>query len=246
MTIFRSFAIFVFAGILLIAGCSGGGGGSENPLMETMTPDETVRLVYSKWLGSSDLGMTVDKNGKPSITTTESGHLGYIKFKDLSGQVWDLIVEKVEYDGESEAEVYTSYVLTALNELTIKMVFNMIKDQGVWALDSITLTEIPKAVPVNTGDTGTNTGTNTGTSTDTGTTTTDTGIKGFITDNVTSLPVEGAKIEVFNKSTGVLSGSTVTAADGSYSVLELAPGTYYIVVGRDGYSPYTIDNILVS
>jgi len=66
-------------------------------------------------------------------------------------------------------------------------------------------------------------------------------IDGTLTDDITGAPIPGALIG--------LAGTTifaVTDANGFFEILDLAPGTYDLVIQRDGYAPRTVPDIVVT
>ncbi|SFE27343.1 Carboxypeptidase regulatory-like domain-containing protein [Paenibacillus catalpae] len=64
-------------------------------------------------------------------------------------------------------------------------------------------------------------------------------LTGMITDATTGLPLAGASIRVFTAE-GITLQTTSTAADGSYTIPSLAPGSYSIVIAEEGYAGQTI------
>lgn len=64
-------------------------------------------------------------------------------------------------------------------------------------------------------------------------------LSGTITDAVTGAPLAGTSIRVFT-SEGITLQTTSTAADGSYTIPSLAPGSYSIVIAEEGYAGQTI------
>ncbi len=145
----------------------------------------------------------------------------YIKFKDMSGEEWPLRIDEVVYLGPSVARVFTSYRSVNANRGNLKLTFSMVKDQSSWFLDDIEVTEVPVVVV------------------------TDKGISGIISDKTTNQPVNGAQIDIFNQTSGSRVDSMVTDATGFYSFTNLSPGTYYLVIERDGYEPQTISGIII-
>jgi len=67
-----------------------------------------------------------------------------------------------------------------------------------------------------------------------------TGISGTVTDQITGQPVEGAGVFILNTDK-----YTATDANGYFEFLGLSPGTYTIIIKRDGYTDQTIQNIIV-
>lgn len=69
-------------------------------------------------------------------------------------------------------------------------------------------------------------------------------ITGFVIDSITTNPIGGALIEVFNGS--VLMGFADTDGNGNYTVLDLAPGSYTITASAEGYQSKTAGAIVIS
>jgi hypothetical protein len=97
----------------------------------------------------------------------------------------------------------------------------MLQDAGTWYLEGLQITELPSVVVEQYG------------------------IKGIITDKITGTAVPGVRVEAYNAVTNAIAGYAVTDSVGFYQILELSPATYYLVVNRDGYEPYTISGITV-
>ena len=211
--------------MFIVQGC--GSGGSSSNVAELMSPEEAVRNIFASWKLSDTAGVSVASNGNKEIgylrTETETGSAsGTIKFKDMEGETWILQVDKVEYLTEDQAYIHTSYFYQTLSSGGLKVSFLMEKDNGAWFLADISIVELPTVVP------------------------TSSGIQGYVTDKSTGNPVADAQVEAFNSTTGELAGNTSTGSTGFYQILELAPGTYHIVIGRDGFEPYTISGIVVN
>lgn len=202
----------------VFTGCLSSGSQTSSSISPE-TPEKEVARILQSWQQTSPVFVPTSKG---SLMSAEETSGNYISFKDLSGEVWTLKIEDILYVTEGNAIVTTYYYSINAEQGNLKIVFNMIKDQGFWYVDDITIEALPIVVV------------------------TGTGIKGVISDNVNNAPVEGALIEAYEQTTGTLAGSTVTGADGFYSITDLAPGNYYIVVARDGYSPYTISGIVVN
>lgn len=201
-------------------GCSGSGG-SSSPGGETLdsTPEAAVKELFNSWKTSNSF--RYDSQGKILAQESSTGTVGYITFKDLKGTEWLFLVDKVEYLSDSLATVYTSYYYSGSPQFGgLKVNFHMVKDQGLWFLESMEVIEVPAVVV------------------------TGTGINGVITDKVTNLPVSGARVEAYNSSNQLV-GYSVTDSSGYYEVKDLLPGTYYLVVSRAGYAPYTISGVVV-
>ncbi|MEW6712638.1 MAG: hypothetical protein AB1403_22660, partial [Candidatus Riflebacteria bacterium] len=151
----RSF-VLIFALLLLpiVFGCSGGGG-SSSPGGETLdsTPDAAVKELFSSWKTSNSF--RYDSQGKILAQESSTGTVGYITFKDLQGTEWLFLVDKVEYQSDSLAMVYTSYYYSGSPQFGgLKVNFHMMKDQGTWFLESMEVIEVPAVVVTGTGING--------------------------------------------------------------------------------------------
>lgn len=67
-------------------------------------------------------------------------------------------------------------------------------------------------------------------------------LSGLITDSATASPLVGATVAVWNQS--ALVASTLTLDDGTYSITELAPGTYTIVISKSIYQNTSVSATL--
>lgn len=206
-------------------GCSGGGSPSQSNVTQ-IEPQIVVQNMIAQW-SSSNTGPAfyTDAAGKPSViadASNESQHLGYITFRDLSGEDWELQVDRVEYAGEENAKVYTSYIYQSLTSGGLTVVFSLVKDNGQWFIDDIEVIELPAVVTSTAG-----------------------AIQGYITDQVTHVGVAGARIDAFPENSQSIAGSAVSSSNGFYEITDLATGTYYIVINRDGYEPITKSGIVV-
>jgi uncharacterized surface anchored protein len=208
--------------VMLFTGCAGGSG--QAPYVNE-TPEEAVMKILDSWRSSESMNFAYDSSGKIVAQEVISSEVvsGTIEFKDLSGEVWIFNLEKIEYETSVIARIYTNYYYSGAPQFGgLKVVFKMVKDQGIWFLDGLEVTEVPAVVV------------------------TGTGVNGVITDKVTGLPVSSARVEIYSASDNLLAGYSVTDENGFYEILELAPGNYYLIVSRDGYAPYTISGIQVS
>lgn len=204
-----------------LVGCSGGGS-SPSSAVQSETPEVAVSRIFDSWRADGAPVFNIGGDGSIAAQTTTSTDR-YIRFRDLSGKEWQLKVLDVVYSGDSNATVNTQYT-SELNSTIggLKIGFNMIKDAGVWSLAGLTVTELPVVVVEQHG------------------------IKGIVIDRLTNLPVSGARVEAYNAVTGVIAGYTVTDSTGFYQILELPAATYYLVINRSGYEPYTITGIVVN
>jgi len=57
--------------------------------------------------------------------------------------------------------------------------------------------------------------------------------------------IKGATVYAVSDATNQVVGYDVTEDDGSYSILNLAPGTYSIVVDQEGYSPLNVPSVTI-
>lgn len=210
--------VLILLPALLLTGCSGGS--SAPATSADTTPEAAVVDIFNNLKAASLF--RYDSQGKVLAQESTSGESGYISFRDLSGETWLLKIVKIEYSSDTIAQVYTSYYYSGAPQFGgLNIVFNMVKDENVWFLEGMNITEMPAVVVVGTG------------------------INGAITDQVTRLPVSGARVEAYDSSNQLV-GYAVTDSSGYYEIMNLSPGTYYLVVSREGYAPYTISGIQVS
>lgn len=210
--------VLILLPALLLTGCSGG---SSAPAASVDTTPEAAVVDIFNNLKAASL-FRYDSQGKVLAQESTSSESGYISFRDLSGETWLLKIVKIEYSSDTIAQVHTSYFYSGAPQFGgLNIIFNMVKDENVWFLESMTITEMPAVVVVGTG------------------------INGAITDQVTRLPVSGARVEAYDSSNQLV-GYAVTDSSGYYEIMDLSPGSYYLVVSRDGYAPYTISGIQVS
>jgi len=211
--------IFMFFALATLVGCSGGGS-SSGVGVSTSTPESAVYEIVAAWQ-KSQTGLVSSKTGEALLKQETTSEDKTIYFRDMSGEEWPLKIEEVEYLSDSNARVYTSYLSTNPARGSLKLIFTMFKDVTTWYLDDIEITELPIVVV------------------------TETGVKGVVSDETSGLPVSGALVELYNQSTGTIAGSATTDETGFYSFTDIAPGTYYMVIERDGYDPKTISGIII-
>jgi len=211
--------IFMFFALATLVGCSGGGSSSGSSV-STSTPESAVYELLAAWQ-NSETGLVSSETGDTLVEQETTGGSNYIYFRDMSGEKWLLQIDEIEYLSDTNARVYTSYLSTNPTRGSLKLIFTMFKDVTAWYLDDIEITELPIVVV------------------------TETGVSGVISDETTALPVSGALIEIYDQATGTFAGSTTTSESGFYSFTGLIPGTYYMVIERDGYDPKTISGIII-
>ncbi|GAB4274401.1 MAG: hypothetical protein Kow0029_14720 [Candidatus Rifleibacteriota bacterium] len=206
--------------VTILCGCVAGGG--QSTASDYVNgPEAAVQDLFGQMRASSELAFRYDPSGE--IKAQEAANtIGYMKFRDMDGIEWVFGIEQVEYEDDNAAEVYTHYYKSGSPQFGgLRIVFQMAKEAGDWFLVGLKVTEIPAVVVVGTG------------------------INGAITDKVTGAPVSGARIELYRSSDNQLVAYTVSDSGGYYEFLNLSAGTYYLVIGRDGYSPYTISGVQV-
>ncbi|PKL46892.1 MAG: hypothetical protein CVV42_15035 [Candidatus Riflebacteria bacterium HGW-Riflebacteria-2] len=211
--------IFMFFALATLVGCSGGGS-SSGAGVSTSTPESAVYELLAAWQ-NSETSLVSSETGETLVKQETSGEGNYIYFRDMSGEEWPLQIDEVEYLSDSNARVHTSYLSTNATRGSLKLIFTMFKDATAWYLDDIEITELPIVVV------------------------SETGVSGVISDETNALPVSGALIEIYDQATGTFAGSTTTSESGFYSFTDLIPGTYYMVIERDGYDPKTISGIII-
>ena len=214
--------VLLLFSIILFTGCSGGGSPASTEIVSS--PESAVVKILDNWRATSGMNFGYDDSGEILAQEETSGETrGYIEFKDLSGEVWIFTILNIEYENTDLAKVYTSYYYSGSPQFGgLEIVFRMVREQGVWYLDGLEIVEIPAVVV------------------------TGTGINGAITDKVTGEPVSGARVELYSAEDDQLAGYAVTDSGGYYEIMDLSAGTYYLVVSREGYAPYTISGIQVS
>lgn len=208
--------------LLTLPGCLSSGSQTVANV-QSESPEAAVGELLNSWRQQSGPVFVVNPAGAivPSESASTSG-TDYIKFTDLSGEVWSLILGEITYQSVDTATVNAYYYSISAEYGGLHIVFKMVRDQGQWLLDDFIVTALPAVVV------------------------TGTGVKGVISDSATSLPVSGARVEAYIQGTSSIAGAAVTADNGFYSIVDLAPGSYYLVVARDGYEPYTITGIVVN
>ena len=214
-------AILALFALATLCGCSGGGSQAGTGV-DTSSPESAVYEILANWQSSQPKVVSVDNEQSAIRQETTATETRYIRFKDLSGDLWSLRVDEVVYLSTNVATVVTSYQSLDASHGSLKLIFHMIRDSGRWFLENIEVIEVPIVVV------------------------TGTGIKGVVTDESTNLPISGALVELYNQSTKELAGSTVTDKTGFYSILDLSPGTYYLVIERENFAPRTISGITIS
>lgn len=220
---FPFLVVLAFCMTFFLTGC-GGGGGSASPVATTAdatSPEAAVERIFASWRADSGPVFNIEPDGRVVAQTTAS-ETRYIRMRDLSGNTWNLTFTGVEYISSILARVYTHYYYGGNAAFGgMKISFLMGKDSGIWYLEGIQVTELPAVVVEQFG------------------------IKGILTDKITGTPVSGARVEAYNQSTGAIAGYSITDVTGFYGILDLPPATYYLVINRAGYEPYTISDIIV-
>ncbi|MBI3039675.1 carboxypeptidase regulatory-like domain-containing protein [bacterium] len=108
------------------------------------------------------------------------------------------------------------YLYKDLSEGRVEVVFEMLKEKGFWHISDVFVTTLPAVLVV------------------------EHGIQGFVRDEKTGQPVEGALV--------YLSGtefSAKTDSSGFYRFLNLPLGTYTVLFVKDGYVLKTITGLEV-
>lgn len=217
----QALLMFLIVAVITSIGCSGGG--SANPAMNAVaTPEEAVLSLVSQWNTADAPYISVTPTGEKSVNFTQpSVSERTISFRDLSGSLWVFNIIEVIRTGENRASVKTSYAFRDSSLGAVYTYFHMILEQGVWYLDNIIVENLP-AVSVY-----------------------ERGIQGYITDESSGAPVEGAMIQLFRSGESTSIASTSSYDNGYYSFSNLQPGSYTIVVARDDFILKTITDITV-
>ncbi|NLI74975.1 MAG: carboxypeptidase regulatory-like domain-containing protein [Candidatus Riflebacteria bacterium] len=209
----------------LLAGCGGGGGNSGTGVGPVaQTPEDAVRALVADWQQTGGPTLILAQTGTTATTTTSTAtattSLGQVRFRDFfSDETWELSVDRVEYLSAEEAYIYTSYLYRDLAVGQSIIRFRLVRNNGLWELQDISVESLPAAVVSATG------------------------IQGFVIDKVTRQAVSGAEVHLWRAAAEV--ASTVTDLQGYYRFTGLTAGTYEIVIVRLGYRPETISGITV-
>lgn len=204
-----------------LVGCLGSGSQTAS-LTEPETPESAVSEIFASWRANSSQLFAIGADGRVTAQTTAS-ETRYIRFRDFSGTDWQLIFTDVTYVTSELARVNTLYYYNDNPAYGgLRVVFLMAKDDGNWFLEGLEIVALP-AVVVDAY-----------------------GVKGVITDKISGLPVSEVRVEAYNQATNAISGYAVTDTAGFYQITEMTPGTYYLVINRDGYEPYTISGVVVN
>lgn len=207
--------------VVSLVGCMGGG--SQSPSMtEPETPEKAVGEIFSSWRAGNGPVFAVSSTGSITAQTTAS-ETRFIRFRDFSGELWELMFSGVEYVSADYARVNTHYYYSGNPQYGgLKVVFLMVRDNGAWFLNGLEIVELPAVVVIP-----------------------GTGIKGYLTDEISKAPIQGAVVEAFNQATSVSYGSDGTDTSGYYEISPLPAGTYYLVINREGYEPRIIRDVVV-
>ncbi len=189
------------------------------------TPEAAVLELMAAWRAEGAMPMPIAQVATSTATesTTVVQSLGTIKFQDLSGGQHTFQIIGKKFLSPELAEIYTTYEFTqdpALAGMRADITFVMTLQEGVWRLDDLVFTKLPPVIVVG-----------------------GLGVQGYIRDtSVTpARPVENAAAALFQGET--LIDSTLTDANGFYSLTAPAPGTYTLTVTKDGYEFLTVPNL---
>lgn len=72
------------------------------------------------------------------------------------------------------------------------------------------------------------------------------GIKGLLIDGAENSPIEYASVAVYLQKDSVLVTGAVTSQNGAFSIMDIKPGSYYLVAQFMGYENTTVGNIVIS
>ncbi len=72
------------------------------------------------------------------------------------------------------------------------------------------------------------------------------GITGKILDKTDQSPIEYGNIALYNQKDSTLAGGTISQPDGTFTIANPKPGTYYLIAQFLGYTPKTVSNIAVA
>ena len=212
------FSISIFL-ISALVGCGSSGGSGDgaagaNASLNRATPENALVSTLDTWKSEGrSLNLVTQQVTTTPVTATNYGE---VFFTDLSGNIWKFSIISIEYLSTERAIIKTHYTFQKLDEGRLAADFTMVKDVDGWKIDDITLTTLPWFLI------------------------TKTGIQGFVKDEVTQKPIQGALV--------YLSGTNYSASTdstGVYSFMDIPPGTYTIVVKRDGFVIKTIPGVVV-
>jgi|GEM_PF-4774590 len=212
-------------------GCSGGdksGTGISTQEESTLTPEESVRLLLSQWNSDGGPIFNILYNlGPDAQVATSSFPSRTITFKELStGIQWPLTVDNVTYLSQSQAQIVTSYHFNDPAIGKFEIVFYMLKSQleQRWLLDDIKTYSYPDVIAYERGITG----------------------RVYEISNNQELPIASAGIFVYlQPDLQTIVAQATTNSSGYYTITNLIPGTYTIVVVRDGYVKKSYTGIVV-
>ncbi len=213
---------------LLITGCGGGGGG-QTGVPQPDDPETAVRALVADWKSSgSTPGLSFDGSGKANLvyqTTDGTTATAPLKFKDLSGNIWNFYVESIFRPSTDRAEVRTytllGYTSTDPAASRAYITFIMLLDQGRWYLNDL-IVEVPAAVI-----------------------TSENAIEGYLSEKGNpDVRLVGASVSLYQGQTKIF--TTMTDANGHYKFTNLTPGTYTLVFVGGGYETLTITGVVVN
>ncbi len=205
----RPVMIMLFCAVLLtlLTGCGGGGGGGTASFLPVGTsPEETLRRSLAEW----------QQGGGPTLALVSgASSYGSITFRDLSDKTWTFAITQIIRFGDDLAEIDTIFTTSYAATDTAKINFTMVREEGEWVIESISVYIPPAGIPSSGGT-----------------------LQGVVTDALygSSVPTPVAGALVYISGTDF---QAVTDANGYYQIDGIPPGTYDIVITRDGYAPQT-------
>jgi len=211
---------FILACMVSFGGCQG----NQTPtgVSQAETPEMAVRKLVA----------VMSNEGRPAVPLAEttSGTPKYITFRDFSNNLWQFFVEKTLYPSADSADVYTFYsydpakvASSTVSSFTVKIKFQMVRVNNEWVLNDFIYTLTSEAPPI--------------------VVVTGMGVQGYITDSSTGKPISNAAVALYQGET--LIESTLTAANGYYSLTVSVPGVYTLVATKDGFEFLTIPGISI-
>ncbi|XOV91287.1 MAG: TonB-dependent receptor domain-containing protein [Bacteroidota bacterium] len=69
------------------------------------------------------------------------------------------------------------------------------------------------------------------------------GLTGQLIDDIENTPIEFGSIAIYNQKDSTLIGGTITSSDGTFEILGIRPGNYFLTAQFVGYETTTIDRI---
>jgi len=204
--------LFVVISLVFLTGCGGGGSPAASQAIGR-SPEAALRESLSGWQTGG--GPLLPLVSSPVPAVSGSGSYGSITFRDLSNGTWTFDITNIIYFGDDLAEIDTVFTTTYAATDTAKINFTMVRENGEWVIENIEVYLPPAGISTSGGT-----------------------LQGVVTDALygssSPTPVSGALVYISGTSL-----QAVTDSNGYYEINGIPPGTYQIVITRDGYAPQT-------